>query len=161
MLFQIMNCVIEIIFYHITLPSFLPFITIPFFMKGKKKIKKSIWKIGTRYTGSNNRLVMPLDILGSTFVTITVSTGYYTLKVHIHWGSHARLHSFPGNPIMWYTYVYSIFSPYCDSIWLKLSQYGEKILYAYAYYIVGYLWNCEPLHEITDLVHEMLSVCAP
>ena len=43
----------------------------------------------------------------------------------------------------------------------KLSQYGEKILYKFAYHIVSYLGNCEALHEITDLVHEMLSVCTP
>ena len=61
---------------------------------------------------------------------------------------------------MWYTYVYSIFLPYCDSFCQKLSQYGEKILYTYVYHIVGYLGNCEALHEITDFVHEMLSVCA-
>ena len=31
------------------------------------------------------------------------------------------------------------------------------------YYIHMYnkLYNCEDLHEITDLFHEMLSVCAP
>ena len=62
---------------------------------------------------------------------------------------------------MWYTYVNSIFSPYCDRFCQKLSQYGEKILYTYAHHIVGYLGNCGALHEITDLVHEMLSVCAP
>jgi len=28
-------------------------------------------------------------------------------------------------------------------------------------HIVGYLGNCEALHEITDHMHEMLSVCAP
>ena len=33
--------------------------------------------------------------------------------------------------------------------------------YTYIYHIVGYLGNCKALHEITDLVHEMLSVCAP
>ena len=53
------------------------------------------------------------------------------------------------------------FSSYCDSIWHKLSQYGKKILYTYLYHIVYYLGNCEALHEITDLVHQMLSVCAP
>jgi len=62
---------------------------------------------------------------------------------------------------MLYTYVYSIFSPYCDSFCQKLSQYGEKIPYTYVYHTVGYLRNCEALQEITDLVHEMLSVCAP
>ena len=30
----------------------------------------------------------------------------------------------------------SIFSPYCDSFWHKLSQYGKKILYTYVYHIV-------------------------
>ena len=29
------------------------------------------------------------------------------------------------------------------------------------YSIVYYLRNCEALHEITDFMHEMLSVCAP
>ena len=43
----------------------------------------------------------------------------------------------------------------------KLSQYGEKILYTYVYHIVYYLRKCEALYEITDFVHEMLSVCAP
>ena len=62
---------------------------------------------------------------------------------------------------MRYTYAYSIFSPYCDSFWLKLSQYGEKLLYTYVYRIVGYPGKFEALHEITDFVHEMLSVCAP
>ena len=63
---------------------------------------------------------------------------------------------------MRYTYVYSIFSPYCDSFSQKLSQYGEKILHTYyVYHIVGYLEKCEALHEITDFVHKMLSVCAP
>ena len=33
----------------------------------------------------------------------------------------------------------------------------EKRLYAYVYHIVGYLGKCEVLHEITDLVHEMLT----
>ena len=33
--------------------------------------------------------------------------------------------------------------------------------YTYVYHIVGYLGNCEVQHEITDFVHEMLSVCAP
>ena len=37
----------------------------------------------------------------------------------------------------------------------------KKILYAYVYHVVGYLGKCEALHEITDFVHEMLSVCAP
>ena len=37
----------------------------------------------------------------------------------------------------------------------------KKILYTYVYHIIGYLENCEALHEITDLVHEMLNVCAP
>ena len=55
----------------------------------------------------------------------------------------------------------SIFSPYSDSFWHKLSQYGKKILYTYVYHIVYYLGKCEALHEITDFVHEMLSVCAP
>ena len=41
----------------------------------------------------------------------------------------------------------------------KVSQYGDKILYEYVYHIVGYLGNCEALHQITDLVQEMLSVC--
>ena len=50
---------------------------------------------------------------------------------------------------MWYTYVYSIFSSYCDSFCQKLSQYGEKILYAYVYHILCSLGNCEALHEIT------------
>ena len=36
----------------------------------------------------------------------------------------------------------------------------KKILYAYVHPIVGYLENCEALLAITDLVHEMLSVCA-
>ena len=40
----------------------------------------------------------------------------------------------------------SIFSPYCDSFWLKLSQYGEKILYRYVYHIVGNLGKREALH---------------
>ena len=62
---------------------------------------------------------------------------------------------------MRYIYVYSIFSSYCDGFCQKLSQYGEKILYTYVYHIVGYLINYEALHEITNLVHEMLSVCAP
>ena len=31
------------------------------------------------------------------------------------------------------------------------------MLYAYVYH----MGNCEALHEITDLVREMLSVCAP
>ena len=62
---------------------------------------------------------------------------------------------------MRYTCVYSIFSPYCDSFSQKLSQYGEKILYAYVYRIVGCLGKCEALYEITDFVHQMLSVCAP
>ena len=62
---------------------------------------------------------------------------------------------------MWYTYVYNISSAYCDSFWRKLSQNDEKILYTHVYHIVGYLGNCEDLHEITDLVNEMLSVCAP
>ena len=53
------------------------------------------------------------------------------------------------------------FSPYCDSFWHKLSQYGKKILYTYVYHIVYYLRKSEALHEITDFVHEMLSVCAP
>ena len=60
-----------------------------------------------------------------------------------------------------YIHVYSIFSPYCDSFCQKLSQYGEKIPYTYVYHIVNYLRNCEALHEIMALVHEMLSVCAP
>ena len=55
----------------------------------------------------------------------------------------------------------SIFSPYCDSFWHKLKQYGKKILYTYVYHIVYYLRKCEALHEITDFVHEMLRVCAP
>ena len=62
---------------------------------------------------------------------------------------------------MWYTYVYSIFSSYFDIFCQKLSQYGEKILHTYVHHIAGYLGNCEALHEITDLVHEMLSVWAP
>ena len=37
----------------------------------------------------------------------------------------------------------------------------KKILYTYVYHIVYYLRKCEALHEITDFVHEMLSVCAP
>ena len=63
---------------------------------------------------------------------------------------------------MWYTYAYSIFSPYCDNFWQKLSQYGEKYcMHMYVYLIVGYQGNCETLHDITDLVYEMLSVRAP
>ena len=61
---------------------------------------------------------------------------------------------------MWYTYVYGILSPHCDSFCQKQSQYGEKIPYTYVYHIFGYLGNCEALQEIMDLVHEMLSVCA-
>ena len=53
------------------------------------------------------------------------------------------------------------FLPYCDHFWYKLSQYGKKVLYTYAYHMVNYLGNSEALHEITDLVHQMLSVCAP
>ena len=37
-------------------------------------------------------------------------------------------------------------------------------MYIFAYHIVSYPGNCEALHEITDLVREMLtllSVCAP
>ena len=37
---------------------------------------------------------------------------------------------------------------------------GKK-LHTYVYHIVYNLGNCEALHEITDLVHQMLSVCAP
>ena len=37
----------------------------------------------------------------------------------------------------------------------------EKILHTYVYHFIGSLGNCEALHEITDLVHEMLIVCAP
>ena len=48
-----------------------------------------------------------------------------------------------------------------DSFSQKLSQYGEKILYTYVYHLVGYLGKCEALHEIIDLMHEMVSVCAP
>ena len=33
-------------------------------------------------------------------------------------------------------------------------------MYTYVYYIVDYLVICEALHEIKDLVHQMLSVCA-
>ena len=51
--------------------------------------------------------------------------------------------------------------PYWDSFYQKISQYGKKILYTYAYHIVHYLENCEALNEITDLVHAMFSVCAP
>ena len=63
--------------------------------------------------------------------------------VHIHWASHARDHwSHAGlhSRMMWYTYVYSIFSPY----WVKneISELSD-------------------LHEITNFVQEMLSVCAP
>ena len=36
----------------------------------------------------------------------------------------------------------------------------KKILYTYIYHIVYYQGNCEALHEITDLVHQMFSVCA-
>ena len=57
--------------------------------------------------------------------------------------------------------IYSIILPHCDSFSQKLSQYGEKILYSYVYQFINYIGNCEALHEITDLVHEMLSVCAP
>ena len=58
--------------------------------------------------------------------------------------------------------MYTVFfSPYCDSFWHKLSQYGKKIVYTYVYHIVYYLRKFEALHEITDFVHEMLSVCAP
>ena len=38
----------------------------------------------------------------------------------------------------------SIFSPYCDSIWHKLSQFGKKILYTYVYHIVYYPRNLKP-----------------
>ena len=31
----------------------------------------------------------------------------------------------------------------------------------YGYHILCYLGNCEALHEITDLVQDMVSVCAP
>ena len=55
----------------------------------------------------------------------------------------------------------SIFSPYCDSVRHKLSQYGKKILYTYVYHVIFYLRKYEALHEITDFVHEMLNVCAP
>ena len=41
------------------------------------------------------------------------------------------------NVVYNYTYVYSIFSPYCGSFWQKLSQYDEKILYTYVYHIVS------------------------
>ena len=34
-------------------------------------------------------------------------------------------------------------------------------MYTYLYHIVYYLGKCEALHEITDFVQEMLSVCAP
>ena len=34
-------------------------------------------------------------------------------------------------------------------------------MHTYAYHIVYYQGKCEALHEITDFVHEMLSVYAP
>ena len=37
----------------------------------------------------------------------------------------------------------------------------KKILYTYVYHIVDYLGNCEVLYEIMDLMHQLLSVCAP
>ena len=70
--------------------------------------------------------------------------------VHIHWASRAR-NQWSG----------SIFPPYCESFWHKLSQYGNKILYTYVCHIVYYPRKCEALHEIIDFMHEMLSVCAP
>ena len=45
-----------------------------------------------------------------------------------------------------------------------VSQVTNNVVYIcvqYLYHILGYLGNCEFLHQITDLVHEMLSVCAP
>ena len=74
-----------------------------------------------------------------------------TLMVHIHWASHAR------NQWSHTRLQGSIFSPYCDSFWHKLSQYGKRILHSYVYHIVYYLRKYEALHEITDFVNEMLT----
>ena len=57
--------------------------------------------------------------------------------------------------------MYTVYFHHIVIVFDKLSEYGEKILYTYVYHIVGCLGNCEALDEITDLVHQMLSVCAP
>ena len=57
--------------------------------------------------------------------------------------------------------MYTVFFHHIVIVFVRNYHYVEKILYNYVYHIVGYLGYCEALHEITDLVHEMLSVCAP
>ena len=75
----------------------------------------------------------------------------YRVMVHIYWASHAQ------NQWSHARLQSSICSPYCDSFWHKLSQYGKKLLYTYVYHVVYY----PALHEIINFVHEMLNVCAP
>ena len=86
-------------------------------------------------------------IYGAHTLSISCTKSVISCKASIFF-SHARLQG-------------SIFSPYCDSFWHKLSQYGKKIPYTYVYHIVYCLRKCEALHEITVFVHEMHSVCAP
>ena len=59
---------------------------------------------------------------------------------------------------MWYTVFVYLFVIISD---INYHNMVKKILYNYVYHIVYYLGKCEALHEITDFVHEMLSVCAP
>ena len=59
------------------------------------------------------------------------------------------------------SHMYTVFFHHIVIVFVRnVSQYGEKIVYTYVYHIVSYLGNFEALYEITDLVHEMLSVCA-
>ena len=100
----------------------------------------SKWMISTKLFTTTN---------GAHTLSISCTKSVVSCKASIFF-SHATLQG-------------SIFSPYCESIWHKLSQYGKKILYTFVYHIVYYLGNYGALHEITDLAwdYQMLSVCAP
>ena len=74
--------------------------------------------------------------------------------------SHARLNNFPGNKLCG-IHKYTVF--FYHIVIISDANYHnmvKKVLYTSVYHIVYYLGNSEALHEITDHVHEMLSVCA-
>ena len=71
--------------------------------------------------------------------------------------AHARLHNFSDNKL-YGMHKYTIFFHH---IVIVLVRNYHNMVKKYYIHIYTTIYNCKALHEITDHVHEMLSVCAP
>ena len=89
---------------------------------------------------------------------MTAASGVHVVgrvMVHIHWASHARnqwsharLHIFPGKKLNG-IHKYTVFFNHILIVYVR--NYHNKVK----------KYCLEAMHEITDFVHEMFSVCVP